>query len=475
MFVSTKFLLFTGFVVVCFFCIRVEWRAKLLLSASWLFCGLMDAKSLLILILISTSAYYVGLALEKWEKKKILFIVTIVAYVLLLCIYKYVPYGIMRLEWQDRIADRVLTSLVMPIGLSFYLFQAIGYLADIYQGKVRAERDFWQLSLYFAFFAKLASGPIEREPDFLKQIKRLEQVRFWNKGRLSTALSYLLWGYFMKMVIADRLDIIVDKVFESPNGYRSIWLILGMFFYTIQIYCDFAGYSYIAIGCARIFGIELICNFKAPYYASSITDFWRRWHVSLSNWLRDYIYIPLGGNRKGDLRKYVNILIVFAVCGMWHGAEMNFLVWGLLHGSYLVIDYLVRKSGRIKLPETVGRIMTFIQVSVAWVFFRAGSLSAALSYFTSMITSEIYVMNQGQMGETLEIKGIEMAVICISVSIVAVVDLICNRKKEPLPDLIQHRGNAVRYLIFYLLMVAILIFGMYGPGYHAGDFIYMKF
>lgn len=468
MFVSTKFLLFTGFVTACFFCVRVEWRAKLLLVASWLLCGLLDARSLLILILISVSAYYVGIALEKWENKKILFTVTIVAYVLLLCIYKYVPYGL-------KLADHMLTSLVMPIGLSFYLFQVIGYLADIYQGKVQAERDFWQLSLCFAFFAKLVSGPIEREQDFLKQIKCLEQVRFWNKGRLSTALSYLLWGYFMKMVIADRLGITVDRIFESPNGYCSMWLFLGMLFYTIQIYCDFAGYSYIAIGCARIFGIELICNFKAPYYASSITDFWRRWHISLSSWLRDYIYIPLGGNRKGDLRKYVNIMIVFTVCGMWHGAGMNFLVWGLLHGSYLVIDHLVRKSGRINLPETVGRIITFCQVSVAWVFFRAGSLRAALFYFSSMITSEVYVMNQGQMGETPDINGIEMAVICISVGIVAVVDLICSRKKEPLPDLIQHRGNAVRYFIFYLLIIVIFVFGMYGPGYHAEDFIYMKF
>lgn len=467
MFVSVNFLLFTGIVIACFFCVRVEWRAKLLLAASWLFCGLMDIRSLLVLVVVSTSAYYVGLALEKWEKKKILLTVTIAAYVLLLCIYKYVPYGIIQLEWQDRIADRVLTSLVMPVGLSFYLFQVIGYLADIYQGKVRAERDFWQLSLYFGFFAKLVSGPIEREQDFLKQIKCLEQVRFWNKGRLSAAFSYLLWGYFMKMVIADRLGITVDRIFENPNGYRSIWLLLGMLFYTIQIYCDFAGYSYIAIGCAKIFGIELICNFKAPYYASSITDFWRRWHISLSSWLRDYIYIPLGGNRKGDLRKYANILIVFIICGMWHGAGMNFLVWGLLHGSYLVIDHLVRKSRRIKLPETVGRIITFCQVSVAWVFFRASSLKAALSYFSSMI--------KGQMGETLAINAVEMAVICISVGIAAVVDLICSRKKEHLPDLIQHRGNAVRYLFFYLLIISIFIFGMYGPGYHAGDFIYMKF
>lgn len=475
MFVSTTFLLFMGLVVTCFFCVRIEWRAKVLLAASWIFCGLIDIRSLSVLILVSVSAYFWGIALEKRERKKILLIVVIVGYVLLICMYKYIPYGIYHFGWQDKMTENILSTLVMPIGLSFYLFQVIGYLMDIYHGKVQAERNFWDLALCFAFFAKLVSGPVERESDFLKQIKSLDQVRFWNKGRLSTALMYLLWGYFLKMVIADRLAITVDRIFESPGDFESVCLLVGMVFYTIQIYCDFAGYSYIALGCARIFGIELTNNFKAPYYAVSITDFWRRWHISLSSWLKDYVYIPLGGNRKGTARKYINIMIVFAICGMWHGSGINFLVWGLLHGSYLVIENTVCKYGRLKIPETVRRIFTFCQVSVAWVFFRADSIETALAYFVSLLTTGIHLENYELIKISLQINKIEMTVICVGIGIVAAVDWICSRKKEQFPDIIQHRGNAVRYFVFYLLAIVIFIFGMYGPGYHAEDFIYMRF
>lgn len=475
MFVSTTFLLFMGLAVTCFFCVRTEWRAKVLLAASWIFCSLMDVRSLLVLILITVSAYFLGIVLEKWERKNILLTVAIVGYVLLICMYKYISYGIYRFGWQDRMTENILSTLVMPIGLSFYLFQVIGYLIDIYQGKVQAERNFWHLALCFGFFAKLVSGPVEREPDFIQQIKSLEQVRFGNRGRLSTALTYLLWGYFMKMVVADRLGITVDKIFDNPAAFDSVWLLLGIIFYTMQIYCDFAGYSYIALGCAKIFGIDLTNNFKAPYYAVNITDFWRRWHISLSSWLKDYVYVPLGGNRKGAVRKYINIMIVFAICGMWHGAGMNFLTWGLLHGSYLVIENIVRKANKLRMPDTVSCLFTFCQVAVAWVFFRASNFKEALSYLIFTVTNGIHPENYGEMNKTLEINAIEIVVICVGIGIVAVVDWICSRKKEQFPDLIQHRENAVRYLVFYLLVIVIFVFGMYGPGYYAEDFIYMSF
>lgn len=283
------FLLFLGIVVSLYFCVRITWRAGVLWLASWFFCGVLDWRSLAVLILISISAYFSGIGMEKIkeadrknvaDKKKgrIILVTAISFYILLLCGYKYIPYGISRMG----ISDSVLTQLVMPIGLSFYLFQAIGYLTDIYNGRSRAEKNFIYLSLYFAFFVKLVSGPIEREQEFLPQLKELEKVRFRDRGRLSLAFTYLLWGYFMKMVVADRLAFTVNQLFEAPGQYDSLWLFLGMLLYAMQIYCDFAGYSYIAVGCAKIFGIHLTHNFTMPYCAKSITEFWRKWHISLA-------------------------------------------------------------------------------------------------------------------------------------------------------------------------------------------------
>ena len=395
-------------------------------------------------------------------------------YAAVLCVYKYGTYWWSFMGWE--IPQGIITGLVMsvgiPVGLSFYLFQAIGYLVDIYQGKSHAEKNFWYLSCFLAFFPKLVSGPIEREEDFLPQLRELEKVKFGDRGRLSTAFTYMLWGYFMKMVVADRLAVTVNQIFDSPESFDSMWLLLGAFFYTMQIYCDFAGYSYIAVGCGKIFGINLVQNFIAPYRAESITDFWRRWHVSLSAWLRDYLYIPLGGNRRGIARKCINTMIVFLVCGMWHGAGIHFAVWGLLHGIYSVLNTLCLRAGwKIR----GGRVITFIEVAFAWIFFRAESMGQAISYVTNMLTSGIYPGKWPEIVENLKLDGIEVFVIAIGIMVVWVVDEVCNAKKLHLPVLIQKKENATRYFIFYLLLIAIFVFGMYGPGYHAEQFIYMQF
>lgn len=484
MFVSGLFFVFLGITVSLYFCVRITWRAGVLLLASWLFCGFLDWRALAVLVLISVSAYFSGLHLEPSEQKagrrKALLAVMCGLYVLLLCGYKYIPYGLGRLGLTESVPESVLVHLVMPIGLSFYLFQAIGYLVDIYKGKSRAERSFVSLSLYFAFFPKLVSGPIEREGDFLPQLKELETVRFLDRGRLSLAATYLLWGYFMKMVVADRLALTVAKLFEAPGQYDSLWLLLGMLFYTMQIYCDFAGYSCIAIGCGAIFGIRLTNNFAMPYCAKSITEFWRRWHISLSSWLRDYVYIPLGGNRKGRFRKCLNTMAVFLICGMWHGAGLNFVAWGLLHGVYSVADTLFgrkKSTGQEekKVASAARHVLTFLAVSFAWIFFRASGLKSALVYVWEMLTSG---MARGSFAEgmsLLELGEVELGVIVIGILVVWIADIICSRKKEQLPELVQHKQNAVRYLVFYLLLLVIFVFGMYGPGYQAEDFIYMQF
>lgn len=478
MFVSMVFPVFLGIVVALFFALPVKWRPAFLLAASYAVCGWMDWRSLLVLVVISFSTWAAGRKIEKLlvegkkSRGKICLQAVVAAYVFILCFYKYIPSFLWAADWGGRAKESLLSNLIMPIGLSFYLFQAIGYLIDIYKEKSSAEKNFVYLSCYLAFFPKLVSGPIEREENLLPQIKSPVKVTLKDRGRLSTAFTYMLWGYFMKMVVADRLAVTVNQIFADPSMYDSIWLIVGAFFYTMQIYCDFAGYSYIAIGCARIFGIRLTENFKGPYLAENITDFWRRWHVSLSTWLRDYIYIPLGGNRKGFVRKCINTMIVFLICGMWHGAGLNFVVWGLLHGVYSVIDGVVRQKGwKVK----GGRTLTFLAVAFAWIFFRADNLGAALTYIGAMFTAGIHPETWNQTRMDLQLNEVEIALIILSICVVWGVDLYCRRKKLHLPVLIQQKQNAVRYLIFYLLLIAIFVFGMYGPGYHAEQFIYMQF
>lgn len=474
MFVSIYFLIFLGMVVACYFCVHSKWRAGVLLAASYLFCGFISLRALFVLLIISAVTYLAGREIEKAGSRdkrgmgKVLLILTIGSYLLLMGAYKYISYGFLRLGILERMPESLLAQLVMPVGLSFYLFQAIGYLTDIYRKKHKAEKNFIYLGLYLAFFAKFVSGPIEREEDFIPQLKGLEKVRFFHRGRLSTAFTYMLWGYFMKMVVADRLAVTADKIFEAPEKFDSFWLLLGALFYTIQIYCDFAGYSYIAIGCARIFGINLTQNFNMPYCAKSITDFWRRWHISLSFWLRDYLYIPLGGNRKGVFRKGINTMIVFIACGMWHGSGLNFIAWGMLHGLYSVADYLWgKKKG--------SRLITFLEVAVAWIFFRATGLRSALTYVWKMLTSGFHPEQFVSVMEQMKLSGVEMGISLFGIMIIGAADQICYKKNKHLPDLIQCGENAVRYVIFYLLLIIIFVFGMYGPGYHAEDFIYMQF
>lgn len=478
MFVSIYFLIFLGIVVALYFLLPSNWRRGILLLASYGFCAFIDWRSLTVLLGVSVCVFAAAIGIEKAgdSKKrglrKGLTVLAVGTAVFLLCLYKFVPYGLQRFGLEEAIPDGVMQQFIMPIGLSFYLFQAIGYLMDVFNGKTKAEKSFINLSLYFAFFAKLISGPIEREDSFLPQLKELEKVRFRNRGRLSTGFTYMLWGYFMKMVVADRLALTVGKIFDGAAGFDSLWLFFGMIFYTIQIYCDFAGYSYIAIGCGKIFGLNLTRNFKEPYLAESITDFWRRWHISLSSWLKDYLYIPLGGNRKGLFRKCSNTIVVFLVCGIWHGAGLNFIVWGFLHGMYSVIDTLWQKSGRKRYGS---RAVTFLSVAIAWIFFRATGLSSALLYVFRMLTAGFQFSTFHETMRELSISGVEMAVIWAGIILIGVVDWLCNKKKMSLPELIQEKENVTRYVVFYFLIIAIYIFGMYGPGYHAEDFIYMQF
>lgn len=487
-FVSIFFLLLLGGTVLAFFWLPVNWRSGILLTASYIFCAYMEPRALVILFGVTLFTYFVAIYIERVRGNRAkagrAAMLSVCGLVTLLCLFKYTGYLTGRLGVADRFPPVVLKSFLMPVGFSFYLFQVIGYLVDVFKGKSPAEKNFWHLGCWLAFFPKLVSGPIEREGQFFPQMKKLSVIKFWNRGRLSAAFTYMLWGYFMKMVVADRIGPVVGPLFERPGGFDSFWLLLGAFLYSVQIYCDFAGYSYIAVGCAKLFGIEIMENFRSPYMAVDIQDFWRRWHVSLSEWLRDYVYIPLGGNRKGVVRKNLNTMIVFIVCGMWHGVELNFLAWGVLHGVYSVADSLIKEWNKKGMAEKTPdqrkgtgckRVITFSLTAFAWIFFRAGSLRSALLYVRHMVTAGFWPKRWAETAQSLQLNTVEISIIGVGMLGVWLVDRLCVREKMNLPMIIQQKTNGTRYFVFYLLLLSIFIFGVYGAGYHTEQFIYMQF
>lgn len=275
----------------------------------------------------------------------------------------------------------------IPVGISFFTFQAVGYLLDVYHGKVEAEKNLLDYALFVSFFPQVTSGPISKADELLPQIKATHTFDY-EQGK--QGLKYLLWGMFIKLVIADRLGLFVDTVYANYIHYNGATCFVASLFYTIQIYCDFAGYSLMAIGIARTMGFNLINNFNRPYFSVSITDFWRRWHISLSRWLKEHIYIPMGGSRCGKLRNYWNIFVTFLVSGIWHGANWTFIVWGCFHGLLQIVEKalgLQKYEGKSNLVKAFRIVVTFFLVNLAWIFFRMPTLGDACAMIGQMITN----------------------------------------------------------------------------------------
>ncbi|MCR5094556.1 MAG: hypothetical protein K6B72_11350 [Lachnospiraceae bacterium] len=415
--------------------------------------------------------YILGLVIErlKLSKKRTAAIIAAIAGIVLCagCLLMFKSAGSLL------ISDQVVRFLVLPIGFSYYIFQAISYLADIISGTICVQRDPVQFLLYLGFFPKFISGPVEKPGALMKQFQSLENVRLFEGERVSESMAALLYGLFMKTVIADRLAIHTKVLLDNPQNYGSLWLALGMIMYTFQIYCDFAGYTSVAIGCARLFGIELSENFHAPYRSRNISVFWRRWHITLSGWLKDYIYIPLGGSRKGDIRRCLNVMIVFLVCGIWHGSGLHFLAWGLMHGLYSVIHILWEKH-RKPLPVFLAYPITFFAVAAAWIMFGVSSFGTGIEYLCRMFTAWNGGWPAAEQIRTLELGPVD-ALLPLYLIMIMIFDREYERKDQPFDKRIFSYPPACRYLLYYLLIVAIFLLGVYGPSYNAADFMYMRF
>ncbi len=368
-FVSVEFWLLVMVTVLgCRLCKKQNAKFLVIGVASCFFYAWWDVRFLLLLLVYITMTFIVTQRMKAGEKRYVVFFVAVSLF--LLGGFKYYNFFIESLNGITGTGFRTL-SVILPLGISFYILTAMGYVLDIYYGKYVAEKNFLKVLIFIGFYPKLLSGPIERGNRFFDKLDNIEYI---TKERFNTGIQIIVFGLFKKLVIADRLGVCVDAVFKNPDIYSASALLCAVLSYSIQIYCDFSGYTDIAIGAAYLIGIRLENNFNLPYCAANPSDFWRRWHISLSSWFRDYVYIPLGGSRKGGVRTYRNIIVTMLISGLWHGANWTFIVWGFIHGIAQCLHKAL--SGKSKLKSWLAILINFMFVTVAWTIFRADSLAA---------------------------------------------------------------------------------------------------
>lgn len=367
----------------------------------------------------------------------------------------------------------VLLNLLLPVGISFYTFQTLSYVIDVYKGDVKAEHHFGYYATFISFFPQLVAGPIERTNNLLPQIKAEHKFDY---DQATYGLKLMAWGYFKKIVIADTLSQFVSKVYDAPQGFSGFALVLATVFFTLQIYCDFSGYSDIAIGTAKLFGINLMTNFKSPYFSQSIKEFWSRWHISLSSWFRDYVYIPLGGSRVGKIRHAVNLLITFLVSGLWHGANWTFVIWGGIHGLGQVIENAIVPKKKLKEKSTgcewiIRVLCVFAFVSFAWIFFVSNSLEDAvyvISHLFTGIASPISYLHDGF--SNIGLGKVELVFLTPSLLLLCVYDY--YELKENVISAISAKRTVVRWIIYLAFCVWMI---MMLPVVNSAEFIYFQF
>lgn len=469
------------FLPLCFLAYAVMKSAKgqnaVLLLASLIFYASYDFKYLLLLLACTAISYLGGLL---GVRNRRIYIAAGVLNLAVLLVFKYTGFVLGSIQSLTGL-NFSLPEILLPVGLSFYVFQSCSYLFDLYNGKLEPERDIIAYALFVCFFPTVVSGPIQKGRELLPQIRQKRVVSY---EKFSFFLLVFLWGAFLKLVIADRLALMTDRLFLEYYDYTGAILMVNSLAYTFQIYTDFAGYSYMAIAVARLFGFELRDNFWQPYLATDIHSFWRRWHISLTSWFTEYLYFPLGGSRKGTARRYVNIFIVFLVSGLWHGAAWSFVLWGALHGFYQVFGHITRPwrsaiydrlgIDRSKAAFRLGqRFVTFSLVSFAWIFFRSENLAKALVYCRNMLRGFApWTLFDGSL-TAFGIGGADWAILLFALASLGIVSAL--REKGYDSGCILKQGMAARALLCWAMFMVILVFGVYGGEYSASAFIYAGF
>lgn len=479
LFNSLHFLYFFLIVTPLYFLLPHRFRWQLLLAASVYFYMVFMPIYILILGFTIVVDYYAGIYIENstGKRRKRFLIMSLIANIGVLAVFKYYNFLNENLSvllnsigYQNNIPN---LWILLPVGLSFHTFQAMSYTIEVYRGNHKAERNFGIYSLYVMFYPQLVAGPIERPQNILYQFYERHQFDY---QRVATGLKLMAWGLFKKVVIADRLSPFVDAVYMKPFQFEGFPLILATVFFAIQIYCDFSGYSDMAIGSARIMGFDLMKNFDRPYFSKSISEFWKRWHISLSTWFRDYLYISMGGNRKGEARTAMNLLITFVISGLWHGANWTYVVWGGLNGLFLVIENYLRKFKILPkgqpttlLGKAFGVIITFCLINLTWIFFRANSISEAYYIITHLFTNFSESFTKSNFTR-IKLGKYDVAVICSMVAILFIIEFL--QRKHSLQNLVAKQPIMLRRAIYVGLVVLILFFGMFDRN---AQFIYFQF
>ncbi len=479
-------LVFFPLVTALFFTVPHRWRWLVLLAAScWFYMAFVPVYILILAFTILVD-HQAGLwiARSTGARRKAVLVASIVANVGVLAFFKYFNFLNQNIGELLRVAGIGWgvpdLGIILPIGLSFHTFQSLSYTIEVYRGHQAPQKDLGLFALYVMFYPQLVAGPIERPANLLDQIGAMQagDRRFrWDHDRVVRGLKQMLWGFFKKLVIADRCAVIVDAVFDRPGDHGASAILLASYLFALQIYCDFSGYTDIALGASKVMGFDLMINFRTPYRSASIREFWSRWHISLSSWFRDYVYIPLGGNRSGQARHLANLMAVFLLSGLWHGANWTFVVWGALHGTYLVLDH-VTKGPRRRLIDGMGAarwprllhagsvLLTFHLVVLGWIFFRAADLQDATLLITRLFSTGLHAADLRILLDSVGPGMLEATVALVVAFLVF----------DPWMDAVikgERRGpnGAASLLLFATLLALIQIFGYFG----SAGFIYFQF
>ncbi|MFH1282335.1 MAG: MBOAT family O-acyltransferase [bacterium] len=486
LFNSLEFLIFFPLVCILYFLIPHKFRPLMLLVASCLFYMAFIPSYILILAFTIIVDYFAGRLIAKSEGRirKIYLLISLLANIGVLVIFKYSGFISANINLLAKLFDLSyplpILDIILPIGLSFHTFQAMSYTIEVYKEKQEAEINFVNFAVYVMFFPQLVAGPIERPQNLLHQFYELHNFEY---QKAADGLKLIVWGMFKKVVIADRLAVVVNNVYNSPTDFIGPQLLLATVFFAFQIYCDFSGYSDIAVGSARVLGFSLTNNFNRPYHSKSISEFWRRWHISLSTWFRDYVYIPLGGSRVKKCRWEFNLFVTFIISGLWHGANWTFVIWGGLHAFYYLFSIWTKKfreflaetlqlKQHIKLNNLINVTTVFTLVCVAWIFFRSQNIDDALYILTHLTTGfgELFnISNLESKFHELGISRYEFLIVLGSIAVMEYTHFL--QRNGSIIKMLYNKPLYFRWVLYYGLVVVTLLFGVYNKS----QFIYFQF
>ena len=485
-YLSLTFVAFVALLMILYYVVPKKARGVFLLLGSIVFYGLYDLKYFAFLLATAGSTYLAARVMDKVHHKKLLVALVVIFNAGIWFVIKEVPWLAAVLNHtllrMGIVTDPQQWNWIVPVGISYYTLQAIGYLVDVSKGKIQAEKRFWKYLLFLSWFPAIVQGPISRYDQLMPQLLNEKRYSF---DTMRDSLVRILFGLVKKMVIADRLAIFVNTVFKDHLALNGVILYLGAVGYAFQLYLDFSGCVDICRGVSGLFGVELVNNFNRPYLARSIKDFWGKWHMSLSSWLKDYVYIPLGGNRKGTIRKYLNLMITFLVSGLWHGAGYNFFLWGAIHGLYQIFGQSTYGI-RCKIKKWIGieegslseriyqTIITFNLVTLAWIVFRAGNIPTSIQYVTNMFTkANWWVLFDG----SLYTFGLSQNyIVFLAAHICGLFALeLCTKKQDDVVQTVNGLHLFVRWALYLVLIFDVLLFGVYGSGYDPSSFLYGGF